>query len=550
VKKSGFRVTVFVMSFALAGLIMLQAYWIFHDFKLKEQQFDQSVMLAMNEIVAKVEQQENIKIVVQNFISQSDSSGAGISEDDSLLNHLGNILGNNQVNINAANNDFSIIAQEIRKKVNEIKSNRKTNKDFNNNFLNDSSIDIRIENDIQQKEIISFNLSDESLIMDSIEREAERRMESKFNKLNSLMNKLTFQINDRNKSLLERIPPKVLDSIIYKEFIARSIPADYIYGIKQISKKNYEYASSNADTNQLLKSNYSVSLFPNDILKKNEQLTISFPRKYEFLFYSLWPLLISAVVFSIIMVIGFIYVMRTVLTQKKLAEIKSDFINNMTHEFKTPIATISIANESLKNPKVYSSPEKLDYYTSVIRDENKRMLRQVEVMLQMAQLEKGELKLKHELLKMEEVVEEAINSSLLSVENKNGKIELKVTEEIAPITGDRNHLINVISNLIDNAIKYSNEAPQIVVSIKNNLDNITIAVKDNGIGMTKEVQKRIFDTFYRATTGNLHDVKGFGLGLSYVRAIIEQHQGTISVESEINKGSTFSIQLPINKTIA
>jgi len=550
VKKSGFRVTVFVMSFALAGLIMLQAYWIFHDFKLKEQQFDQSVMLAMNEIVAKVEQQENIKIVVQNFISQSDSSGAGISEDDSLLNHLGNILGNNQVNINAANNDFSIIAQEIRKKVNEIKSNRKTNKDFNNNFLNDSSIDIRIENDIQQKEVISFNLSDESLIMDSIEREAERRMESKFNKLNSLMNKLTFQINDRNKSLLERIPPKVLDSIIYKEFIARSIPADYIYGIKQISKKNYEYASVNADTNQLLKSNYSVSLFPNDILKKNEQLTISFPRKYEFLFYSLWPLLISAVVFSIIMVIGFIYVMRTVLTQKKLAEIKSDFINNMTHEFKTPIATISIANESLKNPKVYSSPEKLDYYTGVIRDENKRMLRQVEVMLQMAQLEKGELKLKHELLKMEEVVEEAINSSLLSVENKNGKIELNVIEEIAPITGDRNHLINVISNLIDNSIKYSNEAPQIVVSIKNNLDNITIAVKDNGIGMTKEVQKRIFDTFYRATTGNLHDVKGFGLGLSYVRAIVEQHQGTISVESEINKGSTFTIQLPINKTIA
>ena len=549
-KKSGFRVTVFVMSFALAGLIMLQAYWIFHDFKLKEQQFDQSVMLAMNEIVAKVEQQENIKIVVQNFISQSDSSGAGISEDDSLLNHLGNILGNNQVNINAANNDFSLIAQEIRKKVNEIKSNRKTNKDFNNNFLSDSSIDIRIENDVQQKEVISFNLSDESLIMDSIEREAERRMESKFNKLNSLMNKLTFQINDRNKSLIERIPPKVLDSIIHKEFIARSIPADYIYGIKQISKKNYEYASVNADTNQLLKSNYSVLLFPNDILKKNEQLTISFPTKYEFLFYSLWPLLISAVVFSIVMVIGFIYVMRTVLTQKKLAEIKSDFINNMTHEFKTPIATISIANESLKNPKVYSNPEKLDYYTGVIRDENKRMLRQVEVMLQMAQLEKGELKLKHELLKMEEVVEEAINSSLLSVENKNGKIELNVNEEIAPITGDRNHLINVISNLIDNSIKYSNEAPQIVVSIKNNLDNITIAVKDNGIGMTKEVQKRIFDTFYRATTGNLHDVKGFGLGLSYVRAIIEQHQGTISVESEINKGSTFTIQLPINKTIA
>ena len=538
------------MSFALAGLILLQAYWIFHDFKLKEQQFDQSVMLAMNEIVAKVEQQENIKIVVQNFITQSDSSGAGISKDDSLLNHLGSILGNNQVNINAANNDFSIIAQEIRKKVNEIKSNRKYNKDFNNNSFLDSSIDIRIENDIQQKEVISFNLNDESLIMDSIEREAERRMESKFNKLNTLMNKLTFQINDRNKNLLERIPPRVLDSIIHKEFTGRSISLDYRYGIKQISKNNFEYTSGRTDTVQLIKSNYCVLLFPNDILKKNEQLIISFPNKYEFLFYSLWPLLTSAVVFSIVMVIGFIYVMRTVLTQKKLAEIKSDFINNMTHEFKTPIATISIANESLKNPKVYSSPEKLDYYTGVIRDENKRMLRQVEVMLQMAQLEKGELKLKHESLKIEEVAEEAINSSLLSVENKLGKIELNVSENIPVITGDRNHLINVISNLIDNSIKYSNEAPHIIVSIRQSAEHVFIDVKDNGIGMTKEVQKRIFDTFYRATTGNLHDVKGFGLGLSYVRAIVEQHQGIISVESEINKGSTFTIQLPIKNTIA
>ena len=538
------------MSFALAGLILLQAYWIFHDFKLKEQQFDQSVMLAMNEIVAKVEQQENIKIVVQNFITQSDSSGAGISKDDSLLNHLGSILGNNQVNINAANNDFSIIAQEIRKKVNEIKSNRKYNKDFNNNNFLDSSIDIRIENDIQQKEVISFNLNDESLIMDSIEREAERRMESKFNKLNTLMNKLTFQINDRNKNLLERIPPRVLDSIIHKEFTGRSISLDYRYGIKQISKNNFEYTSGRTDTVQLIKSNYCVLLFPNDILKKNEQLIISFPNKYEFLFYSLWPLLTSAVVFSIVMVIGFIYVMRTVLTQKKLAEIKSDFINNMTHEFKTPIATISIANESLKNPKVYSSPEKLEYYTGVIRDENKRMLRQVEVMLQMAQLEKGELKLKYENLKIEEVAEEAINSSLLSVENKHGKIELNLSENIPSVTGDRNHLINVISNLIDNSIKYANEAPQIVVSIRHTAEHVIIDVKDNGIGMTKEVQKRIFDTFYRATTGNVHDVKGFGLGLSYVRAIVEQLQGTISVESEINKGSTFTIKLPIKNTIA
>lgn len=542
-KKSGFRFTVFIMSLALAGLIMLQAYWILHDFKLKEQQFDQTVMLALNDVVSKVEQQENMKIVVQNFISHNDSVGSSNIKNDSVLNHLGNYIGNNQINIGASNNDFSLVAQEIRNKVNEIKANRKSNKDFNNNLLVDSSIDIRIIKDIEQKEILSFNLSDESVIMDSIEREAERRMESKFNKLNTLMNKLTFQINDRNKSLIERIPPKVLDSIIQKEFENRSIPEKYFYGIKQ-SRNKFEYISKGTDSTLLSKSSFSIVLFPNDILKRNEQLTISFPSKIEFLFYSILPIVISSVVFSLIMIVGFIYVISTVFTQKKLAEIKSDFINNMTHEFKTPIATISIANESLKNPKVYSSPEKMDYYTGVIRDENKRMLRQVEVMLQMAQLEKGELKLKHEAINLKEVIEEAINSSLLSVENKNGKITFDATDLNPKINGDRNHLVNVFSNLIDNSIKYSDKPPEIKIFLKDVNGHIQIAVADNGIGMTKEVQKRIFDTFFRATSGNVHDVKGFGLGLSYVKAIVEQHKGSIFVDSEINNGSTFTIDLP------
>ena len=521
---------------------MLQAYWILHDFKLKEQQFDQTVMLALNDVVSKVEQQENMKIVVQNFISHNDSVGSSNIKNDSVLNHLGNYIGNNQINI-GGNNDFSLVAQEIRNKVNEIKANRKSNKDFNNNLLVDSSIDIRIIKDIEQKEILSFNLSDESVIMDSIEREAERRMESKFNKLNTLMNKLTFQINDRNKSLIERIPPKVLDSIIQKEFENRSIPEKYFYGIKQ-SRNKFEYISKGTDSTLLSKSSFSIVLFPNDILKRNEQLTISFPSKIEFLFYSILPIVISSVVFSLIMIVGFIYVISTVFTQKKLAEIKSDFINNMTHEFKTPIATISIANESLKNPKVYSSPEKMDYYTGVIRDENKRMLRQVEVMLQMAQLEKGELKLKHEAINLKEVIEEAINSSLLSVENKNGKITFDATDLYPKINGDRNHLVNVVSNLIDNSIKYSDKPPEIKIFLKDVNGHIQIAVADNGIGMTKEIQKRIFDTFFRATSGNVHEIKGFGLGLSYVKAIIEQHKGSIFVDSEINNGSTFTIDLP------
>ena len=221
----------------------------------------------------------------------------------------------------------------------------------------------------------------------------------------------------------------------------------------------------------------------------------------------------------------------------------------MTHEFKTPIATIQIANESIKNPKVYSSSERMDYYTNVIRDENQRMLKQVEAVLQMAQIDKGELTLNKSEIDLGDVIEHAIASAKLSVEQRNGKLIYHPVEGVIPFVGDGNHLLNVFTNLIDNANKYSQDAPLITISILQNEDHVAIGISDKGIGMSKETQRKIFDTFYRATTGNIHDVKGFGLGLSYVKAIIEAHSGSVDVASSLGEGSTFTIYLPLQKNI-
>jgi len=246
----------------------------------------------------------------------------------------------------------------------------------------------------------------------------------------------------------------------------------------------------------------------------------------------------------LIVILAFYFTVSTILKQKKLSDIKNDFINNMTHEFKTPISTIQLACEVINDASVEKTPASMSNYIKMIKDENKRLSVLVENVLQTAILDRGEFKLRISDVDVHNVIEQAISNVRLMVEKKEGEIITSLNAKTFVLKADRVHLVNIVYNLIDNALKYSGEKPEIRIETKNEGGKILVSVSDNGIGISRENQKKVFEKFYRVSTGNIHTVKGFGLGLSYVKAVVEKHGGTISVESELNKGATFTITLP------
>ncbi len=252
----------------------------------------------------------------------------------------------------------------------------------------------------------------------------------------------------------------------------------------------------------------------------------------------------GCVVFTLIIVTAFALTIRTLLNQKKLSEIKSDFINNMTHELKTPLATISLAIDAIGNKKVMDDREKIQYFSGIIKEENKRMNKQVESILQSALLEKNEMGLNLQVIDAHQVIQHSVENISLQLAAKDGKIELRLDAINPIIKADDVHFSNVIYNLLDNAIKYSKQHLEVVISTYNTRKSLVIAISDNGIGMSRDTISRIFEKFYRAHTGNVHNVKGFGLGLSYVKAIVEAHKGKIKVESALGKGSKFTLEFP------
>lgn len=255
----------------------------------------------------------------------------------------------------------------------------------------------------------------------------------------------------------------------------------------------------------------------------------------------------SSIIFSIFIIGAFAITLRTVLRQRKVGEIKSDFINNMTHEFKTPLATVSLAADALRTEKVQQDPEKIKYFTDIIKDENNRMNKQVQKILEAAKLERSNIELNLQPLHVHQYIEQAANNSEINIHSKNGQIHMHLYAKNDRIEGDEVHISNIIFNLIDNAVKYCETVPEINIYTHSNRNSLFIKIEDNGIGMDKETMKHVFEKFYRAHTGNVHNVKGFGLGLSYVKAVVEAHNGKIKVDSTLGKGSTFTIELPILK---
>ncbi len=285
-------------------------------------------------------------------------------------------------------------------------------------------------------------------------------------------------------------------------------------------------------------------------LATDEYLIVVIPSIKKLVLQSLkWPIIMSGG-FTIIIMLAFYVTVRTMLRQKKLGEIKNDFINNMTHEFKTPIATISLAVDAMRNEKVIQDRQKLGYFSDIIKEENQRMNRQVETILKASQLEKNEVDLNLKPLHLHEIIKDVVDNFSLQLEIKNGMVELDLSAKNDLVDGDEVHFSNLVNNLVDNAVKYAKEnvPPVIRLSTQSNGKYFTMRIEDNGIGMNRETVKRIFERFYRAHTGNVHNVKGFGLGLSYVKTMVEAHDGDIRAESVLGKGTTFTVDLPLKRS--
>lgn len=427
----------------------------------------------------------------------------------------------------------------------------------NDNFATFRHLDTKRSMDNQ-------NFLDRGTIYDDLYKGAKSQFE---------IQKLKFDLNAAKifiyaETFLEKIDKDKLDTYIKHEIEQQGIKLDFDYGIYSnevqsfiIMNGNYTAqisSSGNSSSpvktgNELYNSPYQISLFNSPVAPSSGgaekdiipgYLKIYFPTKNKYLWSAVIPSLLMSILFTGLVLFCFGYVIYIILRQKQVSEMKTDFINNMTHEFKTPIATISLAADSIGSPMILGNDEKVLRFTNIIKQENKRMLSQVEKVLQMAMLDKKDFQLKLSSVDVHQLIEAAAEHTNLKILKRNGILRTDLKANNCIIEADSTHISNIIHNLLDNAEKYSSDEVSIDIETEDRKDGILINISDNGIGMSKDQVKNIFEKFYRAHTGNIHDVKGFGLGLSYVKAIVDAHHGTINVKSELGKGSTFSVFLP------
>ena len=356
--------------------------------------------------------------------------------------------------------------------------------------------------------------------------------------LQNMMNRFS------NLPVENRIDPQTLDSLLGSELENRGINTDYEYGVFSPSRNTMPIQKTGKYPKELLNNGYHYTLFPSDMTANPNYLMIYFPHERKFLISQLWRMLTISIVLILTIILSFSYTIFTIFRQKKLSEMKNDFINNMTHEFKTPISTISLACEALKDKDFQEISGVSDTYITMIDEENNRLKSMAERILQSAKLEKNNIALKKEEVDVHEIIGEAIKNIQLQIEKKAGKIIMELSAEKHILQADKVHFTNIIFNLLDNANKYSPVTPQLKIKTENSYSGIIISIEDNGIGISKANQKKVFEKLYRVPTGNIHNVKGFGLGLSYVKAIVEAHGGKIGLESELEKGTKFILTLP------
>lgn len=519
--KKMFVLIVVLMSISLIGIIAVQLYWINNAVESKKEQFKNDVKKSLNSVAERINAKEESQVAneIQGFIDLKQSA-----DNSQIKNYF-------IQQIDTTNNRKITFGTTVLEENFEIPLD----------FLDDESIiykrvsskkDFFQTSFIKDPDDIFKNVDEKRYSFTSRMKNVEKSQFSEIMK----EYKQFYPIN-------QRVSNRELNATIKDELQKRNINLDFKYGVY-----------GNDDLATKLKSGYYTINKKNSIghplfldAQNNPKylLYVTFPNKNEHILAGISGILLLSLFFIFIIIIAFSSSLYQLVKQKKISEIKTDFINNMTHEFKTPIATINLALDSIKNPKIINDNEKVIRYINMIRDENKRMHKQVENVLRISRLEKNQLDISKETIDIHDVIEDAINHVSLLINDRNGSIKTHFEAITSEISGNEFHLTNVLVNILENGIKYTEGAPIIDVYTESTNKFFIVKVKDHGIGMSKSVQKHVFDKFYREQKGNVHDVKGHGLGLAYVKEIVDKHYGTVFVESEKGKGSIFTVKLPL-----
>jgi len=544
--KNRFRIIIFLMAISLVGIIVVQSLWIKHAFEAESARFDQAVYKALNTGITRIEIMDDFnflerelnlpkppKMNIDSIIratkplpprmrykrftdsNRMQRSSVVYLSDSSMSNHIITIM------------DESEPAEDI-----EI-------------IWNTDSLEMEMDVFVDEWNDHDAEIAEVEEIIVETEKEFKQQREKvlreKYDKFSETMNQWVIEYSFDDATFNRRVLRMNIDTILSKALQNNGISLAFNYQVVNEQNDTTKIIKSSADSSIILSTRYETELFPQDLFMKNLFLRVDFPERSKHVYRSISLLIIGSLIFTFIILFTFGMTLYYMQKQKKISDIKSDFINNMTHEFKTPIATISLATDTMNSPKILGKEKETKYYLDIIRQENKRMNKQVEKVLQMALIENDDFQLEYQLTDAHPIIESACQVIDLNVKKKEGKIVSVLRATCSKILIDEIHFANVLTNIFDNAVKYNEQPPEILIETYNKDDHFFIRISDNGTGMSKEVQEHIFDKFYRKPSGNIHNVKGFGLGLSYVKAIVNAHGGTIKVSSEVGNGSTFTL---------
>lgn len=500
-----------VMTATIVWMIFIQASWFKTSFSLRQHQFSEQVMHALDGVVKQLDQREVFRQLNNEVIALSFDTVPTL-KNPNLIQPAPELVADAIRDADTANTLFVVSKDSLFYSITDTSDRRRLTMDYRS--MNRAQIHEEIQKRIHQ---------DKTIIVENI------------------INKIT----SKKVKIEERITPAEIQQILCEQLKRVGICSEYYFTVLKEDRSTYFSCEGyEPDEDDHL---YEIDLFPDDLISPHAYLVLYFPDENKISMSTLTRNSVTSIILAFIIIAIFLSTLIIILKQKKLHEMKTDFVNNMTHELKTPIASISLASQMLKDPAISKNEQSFANISSIIEEESKRLGFQVERVLQMAALERGKTLLKIKEICLNDIIRKVVKTFDLKLKAKDGTITCKYGAKDDLIEGDEVHITNIVTNLLDNALKYTEIKPELKVTTSNVKNGVEFTITDNGIGISRENQKRIFEQFFRVHTGNIHNVKGFGIGLSYVKKIVDAHHGTIKLKSDIGRGTTFTVFLPFDQ---